>query len=157
MYLDTHERDRVRCVVWSLHARWFLRALERIGARHGLRLLLLTILYVSGLALLAWLHPAEGLGVPILALCATFIALLQLSTFRYRKNVREQIERNTPERWFQELEQAEVGSDDRQLFLRLLDASQEGSAEDLRDLLAEATRSSVLSRLMVLRELRPWM
>lgn len=153
MYLDTHERDEMQRLVLSFHIRWFFYIMERIGAAQGLRLFLLTIFYLIGLATILWVLPEEKPSWLIWVLCGAFIGLGQLSLQWYRRTVKKRIDANPPEKWFQEIEQLDVDSEERQLLLQLFTAMRSGTKEEIVGFLAEALQSPKFSRLTFLREL----
>jgi hypothetical protein len=67
--------------------------------------------------------------------------------------MKQKMDTNTYEIWYEEIEQLEVNGEERELFLRLLATLREGAKEEARSLLDEAMLLHSLSRLTLLREL----
>ena len=154
MYLDTSERGEMKALVGGFYVRWYIRRLDEISGAHMFRITVAALLYVCVVFAAAFLPQVSAYKTLIVfAALAVMILIVNVSD-RYRKKRTEQeIDSYPPESWDHEIEQLEVTSQERVLFMSLLEAVRGKSKEEFRYKLDQVLQSPALSKLRFIREL----
>ncbi|MCE9643522.1 MAG: hypothetical protein K8Q97_04415 [Candidatus Andersenbacteria bacterium] len=154
MYLDTSERGEMKALVGGFYVRWYIRRLDEISGAHMFRVTIAALLYVCVVFAVAFLSQVSAYKTLIVFVALALMILIVNVSDRYRKKrTEEEIDSYPPESWDHEIEQLEVTSQERELFLRLLEALRGESKEEFRDALDQALQSPALSKLRFIREL----
>jgi hypothetical protein len=153
MYFDTYERDDVQKQVMDFYVQRSIYKMKRVSDAQRVRLLLLIIFHLISVATIVLFQPENTPGWLLLIPLAAFIALNLLSFIWYQKTMGKIADEGSLEEWLREIEDLEVDSEERQLFLQLLDMMQTGTKAEIQALIRKALQSPKLSRLAFLREL----
>ena len=155
MYLDTSERGNMKIVVGGLYTRWYIRKLDEISGTHIIRITVAVLLYLCGVFFVTILLPQGSAYKTLIvfsALALTVLVIWISDRFR-KKRIKKEMDPYPPESWDHEIEELEVTSQERELFLQLLDALRGESKEEFQAVLDEVLQSPALSRLCFVREL----
>lgn len=158
MYLDTSERGEMKALVGGLYVRWFIQKLEEISGAHIFRISVAFVLCLCGVFTAFFFLPRGsvagswvGFSIPVI-----MTVIIWISDRHRKRKMKEEMDPYPPESWENEIEQLEVTSQERQLFLKFLDVLQGESKEELWAVLDEIQQSPALSRLSFVREVNEW-
>lgn len=158
-HFETGKMDETRKLVLSVHSQWMLLLMHRLNAAESRLLTLFTALFAVALAIIFFRFPKEMHGTLIFWLVCIFNATLLIPFLLFRWRAKKTDIRSV-ERIWREIETMETNDADRLLFERIMHAlrgsirDETGADKNLRTLVDEASRTSALSRLTFIRELR---
>lgn len=152
MYLDSHEREDVYATLWTYYNRQFSRRLEQSQRVEKISAYILLALVLAEM-ILAVLEPihvaAEFLIVPVLAA----IVVIVLRELYFQRFVMPLLSSGMIPQRMQEIEEAEVPFEERELFVEICVELQENNFRAVRYMLAQLRATEEVKKLGFVQDL----
>lgn len=154
MYLDTHELEEWKMAAMGYYFARMRYVMHRFHAIFAVTAIVSLLTFFAGLAFVLWILPPDkpwwAIWIPSIVM-----GIILLIGQRWARNQWNRVAtKEELEARFQEIEHVEAGSEDRQLFLRLVAAMRGGTRQEVESLTEEAMRSPALSKLTFIHDLQ---